>query len=102
MRPGEIWWCAVGENIGHEINGRGKPFSRPVLIIKVISKDMFIGIPITSTHKNFPGYFKYKDRSLLFEQIRVFSTKRLYTRQEIVSRKQFVKIKKGFTAYINS
>ena len=98
----EIWWCAVGENIGYEIDGKGNPFSRPVLVIKVISEDMFIGIPLTSTYKNLPGYFKYKDRSLLFEQVRVFSTKRLYTRQAVVSEKQFIEIQKKFTKYINS
>ena len=31
---GEIWWSAVGENVGVEINGKGDVFSRPVLIMK--------------------------------------------------------------------
>lgn len=36
-KEGDIWWCAVGENIGIEINGKGKMFSRPVLVYKKLS-----------------------------------------------------------------
>ena len=27
-REGEVWWCAVGENVGVEINGKSKTFAR--------------------------------------------------------------------------
>jgi len=30
----EVWWVAVGENVGIEINGKSGRFSRPVLIYK--------------------------------------------------------------------
>lgn len=29
---GEVWWCSCGENVGIEINGKNKEFTRPVLI----------------------------------------------------------------------
>ena len=34
FKEGEIWWSAIGENVGIEVNGKGKPFSRPVYIYK--------------------------------------------------------------------
>ncbi len=30
----EVWWCALGENIGDEENGKNELFERPVLIIR--------------------------------------------------------------------
>ena len=34
IREGEVWWCAIGENVGIEINGKSETFARPVLILK--------------------------------------------------------------------
>ena len=30
----EIWWCAVGVNVGNELDGTGKEHDRPVLVIR--------------------------------------------------------------------
>ena len=30
ISEGDIWWCSCGENVGVEINGKSKLFSRPV------------------------------------------------------------------------
>ena len=98
---GEIWWCATGENIGYEINGKGYKFARPVLILKITSKGMAMVVPLTSTHKDLPGYFKYGNRSLLFEQARVLSTKRLYDRQKVLKKKQIQEIQKSFIKYLS-
>lgn len=40
----EVWWVAVGENVGVEINGKSGRFSRPVLVYKKLSKFGFLGI----------------------------------------------------------
>jgi len=44
----EIWWASIGLNIGSEEDGKNELFERPVLIIKVFSKDMVRIIPLTS------------------------------------------------------
>jgi mRNA interferase MazF len=31
---GDIWWCELGKNIGHEQDGKGVTFERPVLVVK--------------------------------------------------------------------
>ena len=30
----EIWWCAVGVNVGNELDGTGKHHDRPVLVLR--------------------------------------------------------------------
>ena len=32
IEEGEIWWAAVGENVGVEIDGKNEKYSRPVLV----------------------------------------------------------------------
>ncbi|MYE38514.1 MAG: type II toxin-antitoxin system PemK/MazF family toxin [Candidatus Spechtbacteria bacterium SB0662_bin_43] len=67
----EIWWCSVGINVGYEVDGKGQDFARPVLVLKKVSNENFIGLPITSVKKDLPGYFEYKDHyingSFIFE-----------------------------------
>ena len=37
------------ENIGFEQSGKGDEFLRPVLILKRLTKEMFFGIPLSTT-----------------------------------------------------
>ena len=46
ISEGQIWWCHLGENIGTEINGKGKSFTRPVIIFKKLSQFTFLAIPL--------------------------------------------------------
>ncbi len=79
---GEIWWCALGENIGVEINGKGKMFSRPVFIYRKLSKGGFMGIPLSTKQKEGSWYvsitFKQEIITANLAQSRVLSTSRLY------------------------
>ena len=47
----EVWWCALGLNIGKESYGKGNAFRRPVLILKKLSSETSIVLPITSQKK---------------------------------------------------
>ena len=58
----EVWWCKVGINVGYEINGKTL-FLRPVLIIRKISSNTFIGIPLTRKEK---GAIDQKGVSLFY------------------------------------
>ena len=82
VNEGEIWWCAMGENVGVEINGKGVNFVRPVLVLKKLSKFGFIGIPLTSQQHDGTWYahfrFKGRDEYAVFAQMRNISVKRLY------------------------
>lgn len=54
----EIWWCSYGENIGTEVCGKNKFFRRPTLIFKKLSKQSFIGLPLSNKEKIGTWYIK--------------------------------------------
>ena len=82
IREGEIWWCAIGENVGNEICGKGLEFSRPVVIVRKLSRENFIGVPLTSKRHVGSWYveftFKDKKQYAVVAQVENISTNRLY------------------------
>ncbi len=48
FKEGEVWWCSIGINLGTEAKGKGEMFTRPVLIIKKLSSEACIVLPITT------------------------------------------------------
>ena len=87
----EIWWCAIGVNVGFEQDGKGKDFSRPVLILRKFSKNVFLGVPLTTSkreskyHHSFP--FLDATSTALLSQVRLFDSKRLLVKMGKVSEK---------------
>jgi len=95
----QVWWISVGLNIGVEEDGKNSNFERPVLVIKVFSRQCFLGIPITSSNKinkryYFPIEHKNNKYFLILSQIRLFSTKRLSRKIFKINSQKFIKIKK--------
>ncbi len=39
--PREIWWCALGINVGAEIDGKSDNFERPVLLCEYTIQKLF-------------------------------------------------------------
>ncbi len=100
----EVWNCHLGVNIGFEIDGKNQDFIRPVLVLKKLSRDTFIGIPLTTKLKNgnwyYPSRIKNKDGRYIFSQIRTIDSKRLYNRIERIDSVEFQKIKKAFINFM--
>ncbi len=96
----------MGLNIGKEIYGKGADFTRPVLILKKLSKDKFIGIPLTTSFNDSPYYFplnvKNRHGALCFNEIRVFSAKRLKDKIEKINDNIFKKIKEKIAQFISA
>jgi hypothetical protein len=44
----EVWWCALGVNVGVEADGKHDNFERPVLIVRKFSRDSVLIIPLTT------------------------------------------------------
>lgn len=102
IREGEIWWCAVGENVGIEINGKSKTFARPVLVLKKLSRYGFLGVPLTSQEHEGSWYapfiFKDKTEYAVLAQIRVFSVSRLYDKMGMLPNSDLKIVKDAFWA----
>jgi mRNA-degrading endonuclease toxin of MazEF toxin-antitoxin module len=78
----EIWWCAVGVNIGNELDGTGKHHDRPVLIIRPFNAETFFGIALVGHARTGRYYFPLGvigDREAVanLSQARLFDSKRL-------------------------
>ena len=101
IHEGEIWWCAMGENIGVEINGKNEVFSRPVLVFKKLSRYGFMGIPLTSQEHEGNWYvsfiFQDKKQTAALAQARVISVARLYKRMGMLPNSDFELVKTGFS-----
>ncbi len=94
---GEIWWCVTGLNIGSELNGKGEHFLRPVLIIKKLTPDSCIVIPITMKKKEGTWFTHItvngRDRWAVLHQIRMVSTKRFQDLMAVLCPEDFAKVK---------
>ncbi len=100
ITDGEVWWAAVGENVGVEINGKSEYFSRPVLVFKKLSHLGFMGIPLSTQAHDGSWYVKFrfqgKEIYVALSQAKVFSTARLYNRLGQIAEDDMIKVKNGF------
>ncbi len=71
----------MGHNIGSEIDGKGIAFARPVLILKFVSTNTCLAIPLTHSQKTgkymFPFEFKGEQINARLDQVRIIDVKRL-------------------------
>jgi mRNA-degrading endonuclease toxin of MazEF toxin-antitoxin module len=78
----EIWWCALGVNIGSEQDGKGEKFLRPCVIVRGFGADTCLVVPLTTSPKvhflRFPiGLVIDKEASANLSQLRLIDTRRL-------------------------
>jgi mRNA interferase MazF len=97
----EIWWAVLGENIGHEENGRGDDFARPFVVIRKFNKELLFGLPCSSVIKDNKYYFKivvqagnFKTAAML-SQARTISSKRLLNVVDKMGEESFEELKKA-------
>jgi len=92
----EIYWCALGENVGDEENGKGDDFCRPVLIFKKFNNNIFLGIPMSTKNKDNMYYIRVviqdSIQSAMISQIRILDTKRLLKKIGYISREDFERV----------
>ncbi len=95
----ELWWCSLGVNVGSEQDGSGEKYDRPVLILKGLSKQTCIILPLTSSsekHKmRIPiGEVQNEKASVIISQIKVVDTKRLIYKIGFLDKDIFINITK--------
>ncbi len=94
----EIWWCSIGINIGFEQDGKNKKFTRPVLILRKYSRNVFVGLPLTSTKREGRYYYSFRflneSSTALLSQIRLFDSKRLLTKMGRISKEEYAEIRR--------
>ncbi len=105
FKEGEIWWIHAGLNIGFEINGKGKEFMRPILIVRKYNKYSFLAIPlstskITNQYKVPVGLIDDKEAVAVLSQIKNVDSRRLINKIGSLEKNLF-KIVKEKTSQVN-
>jgi len=100
----EIWWCSIGVNLGHEEDGKGTKYNRPVLIVRKFNKRLFWGVPLTTQVKNSSHYHKFtlnnKDQCAMLTQLRLWDVTRLDNKMGQLGRNEFQAIRNDLISYL--
>jgi mRNA-degrading endonuclease toxin of MazEF toxin-antitoxin module len=102
---GEVWWTALGVNIGHEIDGKNELFERPVVILKKLNEDLLWILPITTTERDGEYFHKITHKGRLYTillQIRTISNKRLLRLAYRISNDDFMTIREKIHVILGS
>ncbi len=99
FKEGEIWWCAIGKNIGEEVYGKGEHFRRPVVIFRKLTSNSCIAIP-TTTKPRTGSWYHYlkvadKNRWVMMHQMKFISANRLWVRESSLSNEELNELKKS-------
>jgi len=94
----EIRICNLGENIGFEEDGKGKDFTRPVLILKVFNKYFCHIVPLSTTKKKGKYFYLFDGRTgkisvALLSQSQSIDSSRLNGKIGIISKEDFTQLK---------
>jgi len=98
----EVWFCSVGLNVGSEQDGKNETYERPVLVIKKVTINTFIGVPLTSNKKKGSWYIPIAsmDSSAVITQIKLFDTRRLTRKMRLISVDEFELVKNAIKNYL--
>ena len=101
----EVWWAALGVNIGYEEDGKGPDFSRPVLIVRKFGA-LFYAVPLSTTSRRGPFYhaFTYKaergESVALLSHMRALDSRRLLHKDGTASKADFEAVRAALLALL--
>lgn len=106
FKSGEMWWCRVGLNVGEEVFGKGLGFTRPILVFKKLTKNSFMGIPLTSQRKIGTWYVETTlnntKRWVMLNQAKILDRKRLTNRIGTLDENSFKEVGRRFVEFYSS
>lgn len=105
IKEWEIWWTYLWLNIKNESCGKWENFRRPVLVLKKLSHENFIVIPLSTKIKEWTWFstysFQWENYTALLYQIRMMNINRFYVLEGKLVRNQFLEIKKRLKNLLN-
>ncbi len=101
----EIWWLSVWINSRQETCWKWRSFRRPILVLKKLSSNTFIWIPLSTKIKIWTWFAQYtqhwEDFTALLYQIRMFDIGRFQRRIWEMDEKDFLEIKNRLKNLLN-
>lgn len=102
--PREVWWCALGMNVGAETDGKHDNFERPVLALRVYNTETLLVLPITSREKKDRFHcavqVKFGTAWVKLTQARIISNRRLLRKVDVLAEGEFNRVKRAFAAFV--
>lgn len=106
IKPGEVYWCRIGLNVGVEQDGSGSEYARPVLVIKKFSHQIALVAPLTKRGKSGDWYYPlahFGDTSFaILNQARPLDTKRLLESMGQISETELQRVIGAYCNLISS
>ncbi|MEZ4614427.1 MAG: type II toxin-antitoxin system PemK/MazF family toxin [Caldilineaceae bacterium] len=105
----EIWWCSIGVNVGHEIDGKSRYYNRPILVIRKFNTRLFWGVPLTTRTKENPYYLPidftgseqlHRSQCVMLSHLRLYDSKRLHDKMGRLPHEQFERVRKALRAML--
>ena len=96
----EIWWANLGLNVGYEQDGTGTNYKRPALVLRGLSRNVCVILPLTTSPKRDrfyidAGIVEKKPAAAIISQIRLIDTRRLVEKIATLDRAHFDLIRKA-------
>jgi len=105
IKEKEIWWTYTWVNTWTESCWKWEKFRRPVLVLKKLSHDNYIIIPLSTKIKSWTWFENYtidwiKYTALIY-QIKMINIKRFYLNMWKFDNNKFLEIKKRLKQLLN-
>lgn len=101
----EIWWVAVGHNVGSEEDGKGASYARPVIVYRKFNQSLFYGLPLSTTPKTGKYYYAINTLGVtdkvLLSHMREFDAKRLISKIAVVSSADYSGIRRQLLSLLS-
>ena len=98
----DVWWASLGENVGSEVNGKSRDFTRPVLILKKLTHGFYLVAPHTTKSHEGSWYvhilLRKVDNYVCLNQIRTIDYRRLHSKLVQISSNDFKRVRQAFSA----
>ncbi|MCL2173738.1 type II toxin-antitoxin system PemK/MazF family toxin [Candidatus Saccharibacteria bacterium] len=96
----EVWYSAIGVNVGHEQDGKNELFERPILVLKKYNHRMLMAIPLSRRIKDdlhhIPYLFGGRMYAAVISQARLIDSRRLLRKIYTLPTEDYGKIKEAF------
>ena len=96
IQSGDVWWCSIGVNVGHEEDGKNEWLERPVCIIRRFGSELVWIVPTTTQHHEGPYYVHAligkRENWIMITHVHLLSTRRLYRKVGSISSEALVEI----------
>lgn len=103
VNEGDIWWISFGENVGSEINGKSKLFSRPGVVIKKLSHCFYFVLPTTTRENSGNWYVDFlhhgKKMKACLHQARAVDYRRFFSKLGSLDDSDYRIVKQAFLNY---